>query len=231
MMKHIIHSRICESRGARWLIDWQHGYRPRSRKNYGQGVHSTQDIHDSSRMQVSGVHLWLWESNISNGLEDPTRKEKVLERAETRASHWPVLLVKQPVKSVEWSTATEQKQVWRASVPYHWRGRYKHRNADAGSSAEKSLWRQVQRSPAIPSRHQELSIIFVEPYSYVFFLLVKFPQVLSLFTKTPSSSWPFQQRVWLSFPWTYLGILLLLPYARAHHHTGQDIFPRPATRV
>lgn len=225
MMKHIIHSRICESRGARWLIDWQHGYRPRSRKNYGQGVHSTQDIHDSSRMQVSGVHLWLWESNISNGLEDPPRKEKVLERAETRASHWPVLLVKQPVKSVEWSTATEQKQVWITE--------------EGDTSTEmlmqdrlrKSLWRQVQRSPATPSRHQELSIIFVEPYSYVFFLLVKFPQVLSLFTKTPSSSWPFQQRVWLSFPWTYLGILLLLPCTRAHHHTGQDIFPRPATRV
>lgn len=225
MMKHIIHSRICESRGARWLIDWQHGYRPRSRKNYRQGVHSTQDIHDSSRMQVSGVHLWLWESNISNGLEDPPRKEKVLERAETRASHWPVLLVKQPVKSVEWSTATEQKQVWITE--------------EGDTSTEmlmqdrlrKSLWRQVQRSPATPSRHQELSIIFVEPYSYVFFLLVKFPQVLSLFTKTPSSSWPFQQRVWLSFPWTYLGILLLLPCTRAHHHTGQDIFPRPATRV
>ncbi len=116
--------RACESGGARWLNDWQHGYRPRSGHDY-EKEYSTWDNHHNSKTLTSSVNLWLGENNIIQGVEDSPRKERVLERAETMASHWPVLLTKQPVTSVDWSMATgwkpnfvEQKCWWR-NPPNH----------------------------------------------------------------------------------------------------------------
>ncbi len=100
------------------------GYRPRSGHDY-EKEYGTWDNHNSSKTLTSSVNLWLGENNIIQGVEDSPRKERVLERAETMTSHWPVLLTKQPVTSVDWSTATgwkpnfvEQKCWWR-NPPNH----------------------------------------------------------------------------------------------------------------